>query len=121
MMKMVHGDSIGNGSGPTRICCHGTDAGPGNNTDLRDYQNMKLEMIKINWNEFIADRVWFGWRKMYTPEIPRHLFRDPNFKPRYYVWRYSRLWSDRLVPVYNRYRSSPDWWIRFTNWTGMDD
>lgn len=48
-------------------------------------------MIKIDWEEFITDYVWFGW--YYNPV--RIDYAD-NDNP---GWSYSKFWNDRLCPM----------------------
>jgi len=83
-------------------------------------------MIKIDWTNFIRHHVWFGWRAIPSRRVaPDYLltFEGPIIR---YMWNYSRLWSERLWPVYycgpdiSRRKASPVWWLSLIARAGLD-
>ena len=73
-------------------------------------------MISINWKQFWAEHVIFGWNlKWDIALVPGEFIKAGTIGSPVYMtreWRYSPSWFDRLWPMRNIFQSHPKWWMR---------
>jgi hypothetical protein len=69
-------------------------------------------MIKVDFSEYIKDRMWFGFYYRITPFDPTAVrLGETN-------WFYSNWWTLRLWPKLEPKATVPSWWMAIFDYFG---